>query len=252
MNDIQLLERLNKATKNDLMSLKGIGTVLAGRLIAARPFESLDEVAVVIKGFKPSLFTNWAENSVPLVEPEPTSISGANALFEKPTTFEDNKKRKQASHSGGQRTSPKQVALWDQIPGHLLASLAAIILTLAILGGINGGLDFATGVEYKSMAQEASHISGDVATLQEDITGLRSRVDTLDGLTDRTMGIEEEQAELAEALNTVTEELTAAQTELDTLEENLSQQDERTLRFEGFLENLQQTLNELFPQEGDE
>jgi len=258
MNDIQLLERLNKSTQDDLKSLTGVGSVLAERLVAARPFATLDEVAAV-KGINPSLFAHWMETSVPFVETEPAPVPEVDAQPEKTVNdepspaAEDEKKRKQAPRPRAEISIPfKKVGTWENFSAYLLTSIASIILTLAILGGINGGLRFARNAEYQASSQELAQLSTDVTALQTDITGLRSRVDTLDGLTDRTMSIEEKQAELTEALDAATKELASVQDDLNALDEKVNQQDERTLRFEGFLENLQQNLNELFATDGSE
>ena len=41
---------VNTATKQELMELKGIGPVLSGRIIDARPFAHIDSIRVRVKG----------------------------------------------------------------------------------------------------------------------------------------------------------------------------------------------------------
>ena len=47
MNTDQLLETLNNASRDELTSLPGIGPALAERILAARPFETLEAAQTV-------------------------------------------------------------------------------------------------------------------------------------------------------------------------------------------------------------
>jgi competence protein ComEA len=58
---------LNKASKEDLVSLPGIGPVLAERIIAARPFHSVDDLSKV-SGIGPKKFEDLRQ--LVIVQPE--------------------------------------------------------------------------------------------------------------------------------------------------------------------------------------
>lgn len=258
MNKEALLIQFNQASSEELQALSGVGAVLAERIIAARPFETL-ESAEAVKGLSSGLIKRLTEAtetpvdlglaSVPEADaPADAEESPLESEVESPPVEGEEEAKEADQAPVEERSAPLQgeKSLWESVSGYVMASLAAIILTLAILGGINGGLHFGTNQEVAVLAQEMSQLSDDTASLQKDIDGLRSRVDTLDSLTDRTMSIEQSQAELTEALDALTDDLAATQGELETLNETISQQDERTLRFENFLENLQKNLNAIF------
>jgi chromosome segregation ATPase len=128
--------------------------------------------------------------------------------------------------------------------------LVTILLTLAVLGGINGSLKFATSAQVQTMQREASQLSAQTDTLQQDLDGLRGRVDMLEGLGDRTVALEIAQQQLAADQETASQQVTALQTEIAALNEKVTLQEERTQRFETFLIDLQTMLDNLFTPQG--
>ncbi len=133
----------------------------------------------------------------------------------------------------------------------VITALVTILLTLIVLGGINGSLKFATSSQIQSMQREASQLSAQVDTLQQDLNDLRGRVDLLEGLGDRTVALEMAQEQLAADQETANEQMTALQTDMAALDEKVSLQEERTQRFETFLTDLQTLLSNLFVAQGD-
>lgn len=258
MKTDELLTTFNQLDKEELIALPGIGDVLADRVLAARPFENLEQVQG-IKGIHTTLIQNLLdEEPVSSAEIEPATVQVTDAQpeaavnDEMPKDESEADKPEQAQNPRADRSIEQKISAWENLSAYFLTALAAIILTLALLGGINGGLRFAIKAEQQTTSQAMEQLSNDVAALQKDVDGLRNRVDTLDGLTDRTMSIEQSQTELAEALDAATQELTAMQSDLESLSETVNQQDERTQLFEGFLESLQENLNTLLGTGGTE
>ncbi len=69
------------------------------------------------------------------------------------------------------------------------------------------------------MQREASQLSAQVDTLQQDLNDLRGRVDLLEGLGDRTVALEMAQEQLAADQETANEQMTALQTDMAALDE---------------------------------
>ena len=132
----------------------------------------------------------------------------------------------------------------------VITALVAVLLTLAVLGGINGSLKFTTSTQFLTMQREVSQLSAQADTLQQDLDGLRGRVDMLEGLGDRIVALEKAQQQLAADQETANQQVTAIQTEVAALNEKITLQEERTQRFETFLKDLQTMLGNLFAPQG--
>jgi len=278
MNKTEVLALLNKASRDELVALPGIGPALADRLLAARPFDSL-EAAQAVKGIGANLLDRLATvESKPDTQPAPEPQKEYEPPAE--SRFSDIKEaieeKSQAISKGlsglgesvskrGQAVRQTVVALphqfeqttkawgplWTTLVNGAVTALVAILLTLAVLGGINGSLKYATGSQYRSMQSDVAQISSHLDTLQRDMDGLRGRVGTLEGLGERTVALEQAQQQLAADLESASQQVTALQTEVAALNDQVAQQEERTLRFETFLQDLQTLLGNLFAPQGD-
>ena len=141
--------------------------------------------------------------------------------------------------------------LWTVLISSTITALAAILLTLAVLGGINGSLKFATGSQYATMQREAAQMASQVALLQQDLDGLRGRVDMLEGFGERTVALEKAQEQLAADVEAASQQVTDMQDQVIAMNEKITQQEERTLRFDTFLKELQTLLGNLFAPQGE-
>ena len=142
-------------------------------------------------------------------------------------------------------------SLWTVLVSSAITGLLAVLLTFAILGGINGSLKYATGSQFRAIQLETDQLNTQMNTIQQNLDGLRTRVDTLEGFGERTVALEKNQESLFDDVNTVNQQISIIQTELSTLNEKVIKQDERTQRFETFLIDLQTLLGNLFMAQGD-
>lgn len=286
MDETEILHLLNNGSHDDLIALPGIGPVLANRLIAARPFNSLEAVQTV-NGISANLLKRLADVTL---EPEADQTDPAS---DKPSPYlqtEDEappesrltdikerieegsrgikqglsglgeavKKQGQAARQSVETLPHKfeeaaksRGSLWTVLISSAITALVTILLTLAVLGGINGSLKFAKSTQFQTMQREASQLSAQTDTLQQDLDDLRGRVDMLEGLGDRTVALEAAQQQLADDQDAANQQMTALQTEIADLNEKVTLQEERTQDFETFLKELQTILNELFAPQGD-
>ena len=281
MNETKILHLLNNGDQNELMALPGIGPALAKRLIAARPFSSLEKVQTV-NGISANLLERLSDGvSEPEAQPsghaadkpdlEPQTEDEAPAE-PRLTDIEERTEEAGQGRSGlgeavksqGQaarqtvETLPQKTEEASKSHGSLrtilissaITALVTILLTLAVLGGINGSLKFATSAQVQTMQRETSQLSAQMDTLQQDLDGLRGRVDMLEGLGDRTVALEVAQQQLAADQETASQQVTVLQTEIAALDEKVTLQEERTQRFETFLKDLQTMLDNLFTPQG--
>jgi outer membrane murein-binding lipoprotein Lpp len=266
MDETRILHLLNNGSQDELMTLPGIGSVLANRLIAARPFNSL-EAAQTVNGISANLLKGIAdadlEPEADTSEPAPDeqgpelgkgddeaqAESGSTNIKEQ---IEDEAANQTAETlpQKFEEASKSHGPLWTILISSAITALVTIILTLAVLGGINGSLKFATSTQVQTMQRETSQLSAQMDTFQQDLDGLRERVNMLEGLGERTVALETAQQQLAADQKTVSQQVTALQDEIAALNEKVTLQEEQTQRFETFFKDLQTILIKLFTPQG--
>jgi len=274
MDETKILDLLNNGSQDELMALPGIGDVLSNRLIEARPFDSM-EAAQTVNGISANLLKRIADadeepeadtSDPALDKPEPEPGKGDEAPAESPSTSVKAQAEEEGPEIKQVQAAPQTVetlpnqfeeaskshgSLWTILISSAITALVTIILTLAVLGGINGSLKFATSTQVQTMQREAAQLSTRIDTFQGDLDGLRGRVDILEGLGDRTAALETAQAQLAADQETLSQQVTDLQTEIAALNEKVTSQEEQTQRFETFFKDLQTSLFKLFTPQGD-
>ncbi len=143
-----------------------------------------------------------------------------------------------------------KIPFWKFLLGGAITALITILLTLAIMNSINGSLDYATSSNFGTLQRETAQLNEQFTTLQQDLDALRGRVDILNGLNDRTVSLEKSQKELSASLEMVNQELSDIQDRITNLDDQLALQEERTGKFETFLQSLQTLLSNLYTPEG--
>lgn len=308
MNQTEITNLLNHASRQELIAIPGIGSALADRLMASRPFDSIESIRAV-KGIGTKLLDNLMNTPVSQPDPTPVPLSpsgvssasdqtsleektlenkeslsemGENSyerskvardtIGENPSNFGENIREGvarlgEAASERGQATRKALKALqdqfdqaaesrgplWTNLINSAATALVAILLTLAVLGSINGSLKYATGSQYRIMQREAAQLATQVNALQQDLDGLRGRIDALEGLGERTVALEKAQQQLVSDLGTASQQVADMQVKVTALDKKVDQQEERTQRFETFLQELQTLLSNLFaPQGGSE
>ena len=282
MNKAELLNLLNTSGQDTLIKLPGIGPTLAHRIIADRPYKSLETITT-IKGINSRMLENWLATQVlkPSKRPDPrvkqvdTTPKGGkpgapsiqsplenvkDLIADKVSGLGESVKmggkavRKTAEELTDkfEQESKTRGTVWTLLVSNGITALASILLTLLILGVINGSLKYATGSQYRSMRIEVTALNEQANLIQQDQESLRSRVDTLEGLGERIVTLESEQQQLVADLETASQQVETLQAQFTALSARVNEQEARTLRFEAFLKDLQALLGNLFAQGGTE
>jgi chromosome segregation ATPase len=137
--------------------------------------------------------------------------------------------------------------MWLVAGASVASFLLSMILTLAVLAGINGTLTFG---RHPAVRQLETGLAAAQQTL-DDATGslqsMSSRLAALEGLSGRMSATEEEVAALRGEMDQAIADVQAMETSLDALEEQAQALGEQVGRFDGFLEGLSTLLGSLSP-----
>jgi competence ComEA-like helix-hairpin-helix protein len=249
---------LNTASKEDLTNLPDIGPTTAERIIAARPFETVEAVNRV-NGIGPATLERISplvtvaaavdqeedtEETAPSAEGELAPDEGeTDSLEEEPAPepepspnvsiipFDEKKEETAPSKEG---ISLRQVVLIAAASG-FFAFVLAVALTLGLLAGINGGLQFASPAQVQALNRQVDGISAQADILSQDVEGLRTRIGNLEGFGDRVDQLETDLDEIA------------AQT--DSLASDIESLQSATEQHQHFFEGLNDLLDSLFESE---
>jgi hypothetical protein len=150
------------------------------------------------------------------------------------------------------KTFNRTETLWLMLVAGLGSLILSVIVTLVVIGGINGTLDFSRHQAVSRLGSELSEVQGGLETLSSSLSVLEERLTPLEGLTGRMITVEDTvdaiQGDVADALAGVE----SMQSELEGLSDETSRLKGRVDRFDGFLEGLRRIMTELFADPSEE
>lgn len=134
-------------------------------------------------------------------------------------------------------------ARWLVLTSSLLSLVLALALTFGILNSLNGGLNYAAQNDAITIKREINSLQGELDTLALDIEGIQERLDNLESVNSQIKKLEGQLTDTKLELEKLQEQVLDAKGERETLSQQLSEVEESSLRFQKFLEELQQLLN---------
>lgn len=210
-----LLEFLNTAKKEQLAEVQGISEGLAEKIIAARPFEEVED-SLEVKGFGKNLLSRLEKTYSDRVDTQPLEIEEARTAlptYEEPiTVYEDEVPSEKKSRG-----------FWRAV-GSVFRFLFWLVLIVGIIGGI--GTAFYYGLPF----------------IQKNF------IQPLNVNTSQIRQIATEQAESMEGLNTQLEELDSRvgsiEDQLETIEAEIEEKDALISQLEEQLADLDEQISE--------
>jgi len=224
---------VNRAGREQLTALPGVGEKLAERIIARRPYERAEEL-LDVPGIGPSVL----ERLRPRLTFQPASTAPAA-----PAAAQEAERRSvPAAPAEAAQAASRRWALWLSLGTGLASVLIAIVLSLAILAGINGSLSVERNASVRALNGRVSAAEDAIGNLGAGVDSIETRLQAFEGLSGRMTALETDFAAMRG-------ELDAARAELDGMQSSLADMAERVSVFDAFLFGIQDILQEILPQQ---
>ena len=139
-------------------------------------------------------------------------------------------------------------ALWMAIGTGFLALVLAFALSLGVLAAINGGLRFVSPADLNTLSRKVDGVSSQTQILQQDLDGLRGRVNNLEGLSGRVNSVEGQTKQLRSDLDAASQQLQQINQQMTQVSGDIKDLQTQTGQFQGFLDGLKSLLNQVTTQ----
>jgi hypothetical protein len=235
----------NTADDEELRQLPGVGPQLAARIIRGRPYESLEDLRQVPGLGESALETIEPYLTFEVQEPEAKPASGVNSSTEPSSGTEQAKPEPVKYPLVLTEPRPKGASLWALIAVGAASVVCSVTLTLAILAGINGTLNFGRHSALLETQSELRQIRSQLEAIQTETEALRGRAEALEGMSGRMTEVESQVAELDLQIVETLAAVDEIRTELAATLEETRTQAERVNRFQAFLDGLGQLIGQV-------
>jgi competence protein ComEA len=236
-----LLVDLNSADIDTLIQLPGVGQAMAHRIVDGRPYMSVEDLRRV-----PGL----GETARARLEPHVCFGLGSDGQAERERVEAASHEAEAAeavqvrvkSPDGARSSYSRMETVWVALGASAVSLVLSIVLTLAILAGINGTLDVGRNAAVRQLRADLDQAQASLADASANLDSLAGRLRALQGLSGRMTTVEEEgnamQGEIDEATRSV-EGMHSALADLRSTTDELAG---RADAFDAFLEGLRRLL----------
>jgi competence ComEA-like helix-hairpin-helix protein len=137
------------------------------------------------------------------------------------------KTEKQPEQSPSEEMITKSQLIWSLLGTAIFSILLTVLITLGILSATNGGLRYATVSEASRLENQITLLNDLTTTMQTDIQGIKTRLDTLETVAGRVSVLEgradtmeEDIGIIQTSIKEISETLTIVQDEILALQES--------------------------------
>jgi hypothetical protein len=274
----------NLASKVELMTLPGIGPSLADRILRDRPYLGLSDL-LRVKGIKQSKLDQLAYYLSLDMDQEHISGPGLQAeavdsplpevqisdpLDELPVenpaaaqgpeiSNDEAVDQRQNDDKGGNDFNPQEnfvkkaqvysrnATIWLVAGSNLVTMIVAVVLTLLIMGSINGTLNIAQHPVVRQLVSQTAILEADVEDVRSGMEVLDERLAGVERLSGRLTTVEGQLGDLQAGFGEIDQAVTILDEQVVELSETTAELNERVGVFDQFLSKLRDFLDELLP-----
>lgn len=242
----------NTADEEQLRQLPGVGPQLAGRIVEGRPYRSAEDLRQV-----PGLGDSVLENIKPFLTFDTQGSDDAEARTaeevdsSEPVSTASSQSNDQAEVSEQRyplvlmEPKPLKTGFWALLAVGAASVLCSVTLTLSVLAGINGTLDFGRHAALQETRNELIQIQSQVEATQVELAALRGRAEALESISGKMVEVEGKVAALQRQIGETISAVDEMQMELSIALEETRAQAERVERFQAFLDGLSRLIGQV-------
>ena len=235
----------NLASRESLTTVPGIGEALAERIIDGRPYQAPEDL-LRITGIGPRLLERM-QHSLVFNEDGPPAARQGTA----PAVGTSAPRKAAATPSAVSKSQPEFItrerAMWLVLVGSALSAVVAVILSLAILAGINGTLSVERQDSIRQLRIQADVMSTQLDGISADLDSVQSRLRAVEGLSGRMSLIEDEAQALQGEMDSALTELSRVEDTVAALSDQMGSIKESVNKFDQFLQGIRSLLGQIFP-----
>ncbi len=242
----------NTADEEQLRQLPGVGPQLASRIVEGRPYQNADDLSRV-----PGVGDSVLDDIKPfLTFDAPTSDNAEDRVLDEKDDSASEPSRKLDQAESEERkyplvlteSKPDRTGIWALLAVGVAGVLCSVTLTLSVLAGINGTLDFGRHAALQETRSELIQIRSQFEATQVELDALRGRAEALEGVSGRMVEVEAQVATLQQQIGETLAAVDALQIELTVALEETRAQAERVERFQTFLDGLRRLMSQVEPE----
>jgi prefoldin subunit 5 len=236
----------NLANHESLTTMPGIGEALAERIIAGRPYRAPEDL-LRITGIGPSLLERVQHRLVFNEDGLQAARPGLAPAVEKTAAPQSGAAARAALGTSQPDFITRERAMWLVLVGGAVSAVVAVILSLAILAGINGTLSVERQDSIRQLRIQADVMSTQLDAISANLDSIQSRLRAVEGLSGRMTLIEDEAQALRGEMDSALTELGRVEDTVAALSDQIGSIKESVNQFDQFLQGIRSLLGQIFP-----
>jgi methyl-accepting chemotaxis protein len=126
----------------------------------------------------------------------------------------------------------------------LITMVVTLLLTIGLLGAINGGLRYSSQNEFAALTRQVESSTSKLDMLEKDTDSIRARLDALESMSGRMKLIEEENAAIRKQLEESSRQVSEVKAQLEQTRADIDRLKTSADFFDRFIAGLRTLLNE--------